>query len=88
MAKELDKLKAEFKKIQPKCKPYSESAGSKLKKSVIDAVNSAWDVETEVREAIQKAVEGGVKGRKLGDFQGDGDFSKSFKALAAFSESS
>lgn len=79
MGKELDKLKTEFKKLQPKCKPYTESAGTKIKKSVIAKVNAAWDIETEVREAIQKAIESGEKGKKLADFESNSDFSKSFK---------
>lgn len=79
MGKDLDKLQTAFKKLQPKCKPYSESAGAKLSKSLIDAVNAAWDRETEVREAIKKAVEEGEKGKKLADFESNGAFSKSFK---------
>lgn len=79
MAKDLEKLRTAFKKLQPKCKPYSEPAGEKIRKALLDAMNVAWDRETDVREAIEKAIEGGEKGKKLADFQSDGDFSKSFK---------
>lgn len=80
MAKDLDKLRTDFKKLQPKFKPYTEPAGAKIKKALLAALNDAWDRETEVREAIVKAVEEGEKGKKLADFESNGDFSKSFKA--------
>ncbi|MCB1341804.1 MAG: hypothetical protein KDK24_12230 [Pseudooceanicola sp.] len=80
MGKDLDKLKTAFKKLQPKFKPYSETAGTKIRKAMQDALNTAWDVETEVRDAITKAVEEGEKGKKIADFEADANFSKSFKA--------
>ena len=80
MAKDLDKLRTDFKKLQPKFKPYTEPAAAKIKKALIAALNAAWDRETEVREAIAKAVEEGEKGKKLADFEAGGDFSKAFKS--------
>ncbi|UWQ80868.1 hypothetical protein K3725_07710 [Leisingera sp. S132] len=75
MAKELEKFKAEAKKLAAGTRKFTTAEGDKLKKRIGISLGNAWEGEDFFRESLAKARENGVKSEKLADFQKD----KSFK---------
>ncbi|AHD03059.1 hypothetical protein [Leisingera methylohalidivorans] len=75
MAKELEKFKAEHKKLAAGTKTYTTAEGAKLKKRVGISLGNAWEGEDYFRESLAKARKDGVESKKLADLQKN----KSFK---------
>ncbi len=69
MAKELEKFKAEAKKLAAGTKKFTTAEGDKLKKRIGISLGNAWEGEDYFRESLAKARKDGVKSEKLADFQ-------------------
>ncbi|MFY0310777.1 hypothetical protein ACFMBG_12870 [Leisingera sp. D0M16] len=69
MAKELEKFKAEHKKLAAGTKKFTTAEGEKIKKRIGISLGNAWEGEDYFRESLAKARADGVKSEKLADFQ-------------------
>ncbi|MEX0303940.1 MAG: hypothetical protein AB3N24_16095 [Leisingera sp.] len=69
MAKELEKFKAEHKKLAAGTKKFTTSEGEKLKKRVGISLGNAWEGEDYFRESLAKARKDGVESKKMADLQ-------------------
>lgn len=87
MKKEWDDFQKEFKKFQAKTKGMKFDNGYKVHQQLIDALETAWDFEDDLKDAVKDAIEQGNKGTKPDDFNGSNDFNKAragwVKQLAA-----
>ena len=69
MAKELEKFKAEHKKLAAGTKKFTTAEGDKLKKRIGISLGNAWEGEDYFRESLAKARADGVTSGKMADFQ-------------------
>lgn len=69
MAKELEKFKAEHKKLAAGTKKFTTAEGDKIKKRIGISLGNAWEGEDYFRESLAKARADGVTSGKLADFQ-------------------
>ncbi|OED47803.1 hypothetical protein [Leisingera sp. S232] len=69
MAKELEKFKAEHKKLVAGTKKFTTEEGEKIKKRIAISLGNAWEGEDYFRESLAKARNDGVKSEKMADFQ-------------------
>ncbi|MBY6138204.1 hypothetical protein KUV26_02030 [Leisingera daeponensis] len=74
MAKELEKFKAEHKKLAAGTRRFTAAEGDKLKKRIGISLGNAWEGEDYFRESLAKARADGVKSEKLADFQKNKQF--------------
>jgi hypothetical protein len=81
MAADWGKIESDFKKLQPKIKKIDPKPVEKLIKQIKAALETAWDAEDAFAKAIKTAREGGVKGKKLGDFADDKGAMAAFMVL-------
>ncbi|WP_411352901.1 hypothetical protein PNH50_09335 [Leisingera aquaemixtae] len=69
MAKELEKFKAEHKKLAAGTQKFTAAEGEKIKKRIGISLGNAWEGEDYFRESLAKARADGVTSGKLADFQ-------------------
>lgn len=69
MAKELEKFKAEHKKLAAGTKKFTTAEGEKIKKRIGISLGNAWEGEDYFRESLAKARADGVTSGKMADFQ-------------------
>jgi len=69
MAKELEKFKAEHKKLAAGTKKFTTAEGDKIKKRIGISLGNAWEGEDYFRESLAKARADGVTSGKMADFQ-------------------
>lgn len=63
-----------FKTLQRDARKIKPAEGEKIKRALKSELTRAWDAEDALREAIPKAKEAGVEGKKPADFLKDGGY--------------
>ncbi len=63
-----------YKKLQRDAKKIKPADGDKIKRALKSELSRAWDAEDVMREAVPKAKEAGVTGKKPADFLKDAGF--------------
>jgi len=86
MAKEWDKFQADYKKLQPRIKKYTQSEADKMFSRIKKSLANAWAGEDYFRESMAKARENGVTGKKYADFAKDKDFKDGLSTWAKSAE--
>lgn len=69
-----EEFQKSYKRLHPKAKDIKPAQGGKIMRALKSELSRAWDAEDALREAIPKAKEAGITGKKPADFLKDGGF--------------